>query len=103
MSLVRRPGLQVQGNVGTSNALSSSSESIYSVHQNGLDATADDRENRDFYMLLSRECAGGWNPSFKHGQAAVKSIADCVRCVADENHARLKVVYFPFQEDSPEL
>lgn len=50
-------------------------------------------KNYDVYLYLARECSGGWFPSFKHGQATVKCIMNCLRTVAEERCADIKAGY----------
>ena len=97
MAVIRRDKLAMPK--GVSSTVGSNNLSLYPDQQEQFDIPFNGK-NHDVYMYLSRECSGSWYPSFKHGQAAVKGIANCLLDVADERYASLKVEYLPFSESS---
>ncbi|KAL2073658.1 hypothetical protein VTL71DRAFT_10984 [Oculimacula yallundae] len=107
MALTRRDqsGLSSRNpyNLSTS-TFSSSSSSLQQEHFpvpfNGKNLNGN---NYEVYLYLARECSGGWFPSFAHGQAAAKSIVNCLLDVSDDRCAMLKAVILPNSKNSDYL
>jgi hypothetical protein len=59
--------------------------------------------NDEIYLYLARECSGGWFPSFIHGQAAARSIVNCLLDASDDRCSSLKSVSLPNPQSSDYL